>query len=600
MNSLKLKFYITFSLLTISSVSILFIAHFYISKTNRFEKFEDAISNTYTNLLLKNNWIQYLSQEELKRKNDKLQAEEYNYMYEQIDFLNEKIQQEISNPAYIPTIKDLHLTEEHSQISKTFQSQQNLNDKLLRLFQLRGSADRGIIGEVRKQSHNLEATLPDKLELILSMRRNEKDYLLRSENKYINNVFAIAKLLKIEISNSDDINKNVNQTYLHNYLRNFSSLVAINNKIGLNKNEGLNLEISKTNAKIQHIIGKFKVNLRDTIDSETDNLKLILYVFSISLIIFSLLISIYLSNKISKPILLLARQTKNFVLRKFEVKHVDPIQTNDTELKNLIENYYILENEIFELVTDFKEKVEQRTTTINAQNKELIALNSTKDKFFSIIAHDLKGPFSTIYGFSSKLLENFEKYDEKKQKRYINNISVISYQTSKLLENLLEWARLQQGHLKIKSKQENLNSIITEVLSISSEIARYKLIKINYKTNNLEVKCDKESTKTIIRNIISNAIKFTNPKGSISITSEKTDKEVIVQIKDNGIGISENNIQKIFKIEENITTKGTENEQGTGLGLLLCKELVEKQGGKIWLTSEINEGTSVHFTIPII
>ena len=109
-----------------------------------------------------------------------------------------------------------------------------------------------------------------------------------------------------------------------------------------------------------------------------------------------------------------------------------------------------------------------------------------------------------------------------------------------------------------------------------------------------------EATKTIIRNIISNAIKFTPQKGSITITSEKTDHEVIVQIKDDGVGISENNIQKIFKIEENISTKGTENEQGTGLGLMLCKELVEKQGGKIWLTSEINKGTSVYFTIPLI
>lgn len=599
MNSLKLKFYITFSLLTISSISILFIAHFYISKTNRFEKFEDSISNTYTNLLLKNNLIQYLSQEELKRKKDEQQTAEYNYMYKQIDSLNTAIQKEISNPNYIKTIEDLHITESHLQISNTFQTQQIVNNNLIHLFQLRGSADHGIIGEIRKQSHNLEASLPDKLALILSMRRNEKDYLLRSENKYIDNVFSIAKLLKININNSNDINKNVYLTYLNNYLRNFSSLVVINNKIGLNKNEGLNLELSKTNTKIQFIIGKFKVNLRETIENETNKLKLLLYIFSITLIISSLLISIYLSNKISKPILLLARQTKNFVLSKFEVKHANPIQTNDTELKNLIENYYILENEIFELVTDFKEKVEQRTITINEQNKELIALNSTKDKFFSIIAHDLKGPFSTIYGFSSKLLENFEKYDEKKQKRYIHNISIISYQTSKLLENLLEWARLQQGHLKIKSKKENLNTILTEVLSISSEMARYKLIKIHSKSSEISVKCDKESTKTIIRNIISNAIKFTPQKGSITITSEKTEHEVIVQIKDDGVGISENNIQKIFKIEENISTKGTENEQGTGLGLMLCKELVEKQGGKIWLTSEINKGTSVYFSIPL-
>ncbi len=598
MNSLKLKFYITISLLTISSISILLVAHYYISKANRFEKFEDAISNTYTSLLLKNNWIQYLSQEELKRKKDKIQTTEYNLLYKQIDSLNNLIRKEISNTSYQSTIEELHLTNEHLEIAEIFEYQEKLTNKLIYLIRQRGSADHGIIGEIRIQSHNLEATLPNKLELILSIRRNEKDYLLRSDIKYVQNVFSISKLLENEIINSEDYKKRFYISYLKKYLHYFSSLVAINNKIGLNKNEGLNLELSKTNSKIQTIIEKFKVNLEHTIQNETDNLKIIVYAFSITLIIVSLLISIYLSNKISKPILNLARQTKNFVLSKFEVKHKDSIQTKDDELKNLIENYYVLENEIYELVTEFKKKVEQRTNIINEQNKELIAINSTKDKFFSIIAHDLKGPFSTIYGFSSKLLENFDNYDKKKQKRYIQNISVISYQTSKLLENLLEWARLQQGHLKIKAKKESLNTIITEVLSISSEIARYKLIKINYKSIETFVKCDKELTKTIVRNIISNAIKFTPQKGTITIISEMINHEVIVKIKDDGIGISENNIQKIFKIEENISTKGTENEQGTGLGLILCKELVEKQGGKIWLTSEINKGTCVYFTIP--
>ena len=234
------------------------------------------------------------------------------------------------------------------------------------------------------------------------------------------------------------------------------------------------------------------------------------------------------------------------------------------------------------------------------QNKELKELNATKDKFFSIIAHDLRSPFSSMIGFSKLLNKNFDKYDQEKQKKFINMIDNGIQNTYKLLDNLLLWARSQKGKIEFNPKEINLYSLSDETHELLNQSIENKLIQFTNQINpNISVHADNEMLSIIIRNLISNAIKFTPKEGEIIINAKENNQDFVeVSVKDTGVGIPKEVKSKIFDISENTSTQGTENETGTGLGLILCKEFVEKHGGKIWVESEEEKGSEFIFTLP--
>ncbi|MDG5800763.1 ATP-binding protein [Marinilabiliaceae bacterium ANBcel2] len=240
---------------------------------------------------------------------------------------------------------------------------------------------------------------------------------------------------------------------------------------------------------------------------------------------------------------------------------------------------------------------------IYEMNKSLKELNATKDKFFSIIAHDLKGSFNSMLGFSTILNENFDRYNVEKQKQFIEIIYTNIQNTYKLLENLLLWSRSQKGSLDFKPEKTNLFLVTNDTSELLNQSAENKSIELINKINeNIFVDADKEMLSTILRNLISNAIKFTPRYGKILINSNliKSDNNqhfVIISVTDTGKGISKEIQDKLFDIGTNISIPGTENEKGTGLGLILCKEFVEKHGGRIWVESELNNGTVFNFTL---
>lgn len=248
------------------------------------------------------------------------------------------------------------------------------------------------------------------------------------------------------------------------------------------------------------------------------------------------------------------------------------------------------------------EEVKARVSThlkICQQSKELQELNSTKDKFFSIIAHDLRNPFSVLLGMSDLLLNNYFTYDDDTRLELISIQNETTKQTFKLLENLLEWARIQRSAFDFIKQRVNLSELVSQSISHHKEIAKQKEITISHTLDlPVYVNTDPNMVQTVLRNLLVNAIKFSNNGDDIIVSAREVDSLVEVTVKDNGVGISADNLQKLFKIENSISTKGTANEKGTGLGLMLCKEFVEKQGGKIWAESEPNKGSEFKFTIP--
>ncbi len=228
-------------------------------------------------------------------------------------------------------------------------------------------------------------------------------------------------------------------------------------------------------------------------------------------------------------------------------------------------------------------------------------LNATKDKFFSIIAHDLKSPFNAIIGFSEFLIQDARHLDVKEIEDYSRMINSSANQTLQLLENLLSWARMQQGRLQFTPKQLVLNEIAKEVISLMIENAEGKNISLqNHIPRHIIVNADEEMLKTIIRNLFSNAVKFTHRGGKISITAEVIADEIMISVKDTGIGISSENIKKLFRIGSDFTMRGTNNEKGTGLGLILCRDFVERHGGRIGVESEVGNGSTFFFSLPVV
>ena len=226
-------------------------------------------------------------------------------------------------------------------------------------------------------------------------------------------------------------------------------------------------------------------------------------------------------------------------------------------------------------------------------------LNATKDKFFSIISHDLKSPFSAIMGFSELLSIQMDEKDYEGIEEYAKIIKDSSQRAMSLLTNLLLWARSQTSGMNFQPEYVELVSLINGIVELANDSAKQKSIKIS-KTmpHNMIGFVDKEMIGTILRNLISNAIKFTNDNGAILVEAHKNSKEISVSVSDNGVGIPGKTIEKLFCLDQNLSTKGTKNETGTGLGLILCKEFVEKHGGKIFAESEVGIGSKFTFTVP--
>jgi signal transduction histidine kinase len=254
-----------------------------------------------------------------------------------------------------------------------------------------------------------------------------------------------------------------------------------------------------------------------------------------------------------------------------------------------------------------EEYLHKKSNTIQKEKDEieekkswLEKMNATKDQFFSIIAHDLKNPFNTIIGLSELLVYRYDKYSSEKVKEFIRQIHRHSSSAYNLLDNLLQWARSQTGRLEVSHQKLNIEQLIEENTSLLKNKANQKEIAIDFIPGGVsEVYADKNMINTVLRNLLTNAIKFTPKEGRIQVQTDEHDKNHIkISVKDNGMGIDKKNIPKIFDLTSHFTTRGTDSEEGTGLGMVLCKDFVEKNHGTIWVESEKGKGSTFYFTLP--
>ncbi|HDR04316.1 MAG TPA: hybrid sensor histidine kinase/response regulator, partial [Candidatus Marinimicrobia bacterium] len=301
------------------------------------------------------------------------------------------------------------------------------------------------------------------------------------------------------------------------------------------------------------------------------------------------------------PIIFISsRNDTDSLVRGFNAGAQDFVSTpiNAQELLARVATHLNLRSNIEKLKSEIRDRI-MAQEALQIREYQLKEANATKDKFFSIIAHDLNNPIATLLMTSEYLASSYENLSEAARTEFIANIADAAERISSMLQNLLNWSRSQTNRIEINPHHLPIYDLGKEAAAFLDHSSQQKDIElVNNIDQNLRVYADYNMILTVFRNLISNAIKFTPRKGRIELTAEESNGEVLIAVRDNGVGIPDEKKHKVFKIDEKISTSGTENEKGSGLGLLLCKEFVEKNRGSIWLESQQGKGTTFYFALP--
>ena len=244
-------------------------------------------------------------------------------------------------------------------------------------------------------------------------------------------------------------------------------------------------------------------------------------------------------------------------------------------------------------------ELREKNAELDEKNLQLNVLNANKDKFFSIIAHDLRNPLGALRELPQIIIENIEHYNTEELIRMVSMQRDAAKNIFALLDNLLTWSRIQRGLIELKAQRLDLKEIVGRNMSLMQMNAEQKGIALSSSVpEECVVHADYKMIDTVLRNLITNAIKFTKSGGSIEISAVRKESRIVISVQDSGIGISENNLSKLFRIDSHYKKTGTANERGTGLGLILCKEFVEQNGGSIWAESEYGKGSTFSVSLP--
>ncbi len=267
-----------------------------------------------------------------------------------------------------------------------------------------------------------------------------------------------------------------------------------------------------------------------------------------------------------------------------------------------IRHEFLMNMHLRELNQKLIEEIEERKATeqtLQISQKELRSANASKDKFFSIIAHDLKNPFNAIIGLASVLIDDYDSFSREEQKDFLCNIKSSAENTFRLLQNLLDWSQTQTGKVTFEPCEFSLASITGQIIELVKPSADNKSISLHMDIpGSIQVFADKNMINTVIRNLLLNAVKFTKNGGAVRLMAKKIEGDVEISVEDTGVGMNPEKLGRLFQIDANIASTGTAGEEGTGLGLILCKEFIEKNEGKIRVESQVCVGTTFTFTLP--
>lgn len=251
-------------------------------------------------------------------------------------------------------------------------------------------------------------------------------------------------------------------------------------------------------------------------------------------------------------------------------------------------------------IRKLQQQLEAKNALLEQQVAQLQEVNASKDKFISMISHDLQSPFSSLRGLIQFTAENIGEYNKNELENIMDLLGNSTENLYSLIENLLTWSRIQRGVLEHCPQHIDLREVVVQNMALFTQNAEDKQITFrNLIEEKMTVYADSNMVNAVLRNLVSNALKFTNVGGIVAFSATPGKEFVEVAVSDNGIGIGKEHLPKLFRIDSRYKRLGTAREKGTGLGLILCKEFVEKNGGQIWIESDSGQGAAVKFTLPI-
>jgi signal transduction histidine kinase len=472
-------------------------------------------------------------------------------------------------------------------------------DSLSVLVNQRGFKDYGLEGEMRHVAHFIEDSLVNiDAAQILMLRRHEKDFLLRGDTVYVGKFRSqVQSILRNEILSDSD------RFVLDRYYILFEELADLDLSIGRSDSSGLKGNLSRNHQRLNVFLSDLHIGVEERVNSEILNVFAVFGISVLIAILVSILLSMRLSSSIGVPVKNLSKE-----IYRFEIE--DIVQHKKLEVKSSIKEVtYLVRsfNNLLEMLRKQLELVDTKTKELQERNQELnnreIQLkqsNSVKDKFFSIIAHDMRGPIGGMLVFLESLNEDIDTMKKPELKDFARAMLGSATQLANLMENLLQWSKSQMGMNRPEFRQVILRESAEKSMALFANRLKEKNISLAIRISHSHiVVADQNMVDFVFRNVISNAIKFTKKKGEIVVDSEQIGRRIQVSVRDNGIGISEENQKKLFQETEQHSSYGTANEKGTGLGLLLSKEFVTKNHGEIWVKSELDIGTTVFFTFSI-
>lgn len=436
--------------------------------------------------------------------------------------------------------------------------------------------------------------------IVEALKRKEQQYVFMKDNKA-----AIAFDTLITNAMQQYASSASTLAVLTSYNNTFKRIISLENSIGFNKQKGLRSELSEQSKKTDEQVKAIIVSIKKSYEKDLEKLEwiflgLIGIVFAVGL-----LISYVLSVEITKPIIELNNAAKEVVATKFKddinPKFIDSLRSD--EIGELTNNFNLAVRKIrrsVQIIQDKNNSLELKNRQFIENENDLKKINAQKDKFLSIISHDMRAPLSSIIVFLDYYKDNFKSFTETEIDFVSSNLNAHVKRVVEMLDGLLLWSRSQTGEIQTNLQPIDLATIITDTVEILTQSATNKKISISLNLHNQLIWADKNMSAFIIRNVLSNAIKFTHEGGRIEIKTQRNKKYAFVIIKDSGVGIPEANLSKLFQDNMNFSTFGTANEKGIGLGLALCKDFMNKQNGNIEIESSPGEGTRVNLLFPLI
>lgn len=448
----------------------------------------------------------------------------------------------------------------------------------------------GIEGVFRRNIHALEKLLYKMndykaISYLLQARRSEKDYIMRHRSEYVEKVSANISKIRNRLYNRY---RNIDSAliFVTNYSNSFSEYLNSFNNLRFS-----HLSIKQNEENLDKI---FKQKF-EALDRQAQIAQNIVNPLMIISIILGIVLTFIYARTITKPVVELQKATLQVAKGDLKVKLS---MKSDDEFSQLASFF----NNMVHSIEQNNRLILEQNRDLTKINEELKMLNATKDKLFSIIAHDLKNPLSSFKLAIEYLHRDYYNFTDEEKIELLNEINQSAIAVYELLENLLQWSLSQRNKTPFNPVLFDFKNVIDSTIAQLHLQAKNKKIKlISNLQEPAQVTGDVNLITIVVRNLISNAIKFTHEGGSIYVNGiiNSEARHYLVSVKDTGVGIPLDKLSKLFRIDSSSSTKGTHNESGTGLGLLICKEYVEKNNGTIWAESELDIGTTFYFTIPL-